>query len=314
MQTSLKAWRSKRAAAAVATFSLGVMALVACAASVSTVGQGAVPWVDSPGTSSMQSASLSSATRGCAARDFRVVVGPTGAYQGRSTQELTIQNIAPDACHISAPPALAIGLDNGRQVPVNPDQSTSMIGASNGRDDLPSGTSVQILIGTPGACAGAGNPIVSKIVKLTLSATDVLTVSGVWINIECGHPVLLGFNRLQAPMAVVPASSLRAKLTIPNSATPGQALVYFVTLTNASNQTVVLVPCPSYTQSVGIANPVRETLLLNCAAASPIGAGASLTFEMRFLMPGGLSKGITKLGWQLEVPSGAFAGTALTVQ
>ena len=292
---------------------LGIILVSACGSPGRAVAQGAVPWIDSPGIPLVKLASGSTTSRACVARDIHVLVGAVGAYQGHQTQELTIQNIAPDACRLPAPPSVAVGLDNGQQLAVMPDASTSVLGASNGADALAVGGSIHLLIGTPGTCAGAGNPNISKVVRLSLSAAEVVTVSGTWINVECGDPVMLAFNLAQPAAPPVPTSSLRAKLTIPTSASPGAVLIYFVTLSNASSQVIVLDPCPSYTQTMGIGTPIRQTLLLNCASAGSMPVGGSSTFEMRFIVPASFPTGATKLSWQLEVPRGTFAGTAVTV-
>jgi len=297
-----------------ATAWLGLILVSACASEAPPLTQAAVPWIDRPGVPLTQLASSVVANRPCMARDIHVDVGPVGAYQGHQTQELRIRSVAPDACLIAAPPAIAVGFASGRQLAVTRDASMSVLGASNGIDGLAAGGSIRVLIGTPGACAGAGSsPNVANIVKLDLSATEVVTVSGTWINVECGSPVVLAFNLEQAAMPTVPASSLHAKLTVPAPTSPDGILTYFVTLSNPLGQAVMLVPCPSYTQSLGVGVPVRQTLALNCAAAGSIPAGNSVMFEMQLAVPANFPQGMTKLGWQLEVPGGASAGTTVAV-
>jgi len=80
------------------------------------------------------------------------------------------------------------------------DTRMSVIGATNGIDGLAAGGSVHVLIGTPATCPSAGtNSKIATVVKLTLSSGEVVAVSGTWINVECGNPVLLAFDLEQPP-------------------------------------------------------------------------------------------------------------------
>lgn len=280
----------------------------------SALATAAVPWTDRPGVSLLELASSASANRACLAHDIHVEIGLVGAYQGHQTQELFVGNVAPDACWVTAPPAMAIAFSDGRQVAVGRGKSMSVIGASRGVDGLAPRAKVHVLIGTPGTCAGAGTlPKVATVVRLKLSQTEVVAVSGTWINAECGDPELLAFDLQQAAVPNVPASSLRASLIIPHSTSPGGTLIYLVTLSNPTATAIALDPCPSYTESIGLRAPVRQTFQLNCSAVGSIPAGTSVTFEMRLAVPINFPKGTTKLSWQLEVPNGTLVGTPVTI-
>jgi hypothetical protein len=294
---------------------LAILLVAACGSYSSTPAQGAVPWTDRPGTPEMRLASGAVASRPCVARDVHVDLGRVGAYQGHQTQELFMRNLAPDACFVSVPPAIAAVFGSGQPVPVARGAAMSATGAANGVDGLSAGSKIHILIGTPGTCAGAGtSPKVATIVRISLSGTEVVTVPGTWLNMECGSPVLLAFDLEEKAAPPVPASSLTAKLSVPGPASAGGTLTYFVTLSNSTRTTVVLGPCPSYTESIGVGAPLQQTFLLNCDAVGSIPAGAATTYEMRLAVPASFSKGQTKLSWQLDVSGGAFAGTIITIR
>ena len=307
---AVKGWATSPVVLAV--WLLILVVISSCGTSAVPQNARAVPWINTPGADT-QLAGSSSAQRPCGTPDIHFEIGPAGAYQGHATQELTVRNVATDACFVPAPPALEVVLDNGQHRSVASDSSLRVIGASNGQAGLASGQAAQLLIGTPATCATAGNPTLAKVVTLTLLTGQVMSVAGVSVDIECGSPTLLIFNVVPISVTTVPESALRATLTIPAAATPGQTFVYFVSLDNPSPQTIPLVPCPSYTQTFGITNVVRQTLLLNCVASGPIASGASTSFEMELQVPPGLAKGVTKLSWQLDVPAGAFVGSAVTV-
>lgn len=294
---------------------LGVLILVsaACGAPTSQIAErGAVPWIDTPGVAA-QLAAVVAAKRSCRAQDLQVTVGPSGAYLGRATQELTIHNAAPDACFIPTPPTLAAVRGNGQRVPVASDPMLDLGGLPGTETGLASEKDAHVLIGVPATCPNVGSPDISTTMTLTLLTQEVFTVSGTRLDLECGNPTLLIFDLRGSPAATGPQSLLRASLLLPSSAAPGQVFVYFVALSNPSTQTFPLTPCPSYTQVFGVGNPVRQTLLLNCAGAVGVAPHSSTTFEIRMAIPVNAERGVTKLGWQLDIPGGAFAGSAVTV-
>lgn len=58
------------------------------------------------------------AHRACRRVDVALIVGPSGAYQGDVTQELSLVNRASDACSLAGVPAMVLYLDAGGQIPV----------------------------------------------------------------------------------------------------------------------------------------------------------------------------------------------------
>jgi hypothetical protein len=293
---------------------LALTLIAACGSTAPNPPQAAVPWTDRPGTTEVTFASNAVASRPCHGRDLHVSVGNTGAYHGHQAQELTLRNVAADACLVSATMPIAVVLGTGQHSQAGRDSKTSMIGASNGMDGLAAGGSVHIIIGTPGTCPGAGtNPKIASVVQLTLTGGEVIAVTGTWINVECGPPVVLAFDLQQTAPAAVPASAIVAKLAAPSSAVAGQTLVYFVTVSNPTLRAISLSPCPSYTESIGAGAPFKQTFLLNCTAVGGIPGGGQVTFEMRLQLPTNTPKGRAKLSWHLEVPNGAYAGASVTV-
>jgi hypothetical protein len=94
----------------------------------------------------------------------------------------------------------------------------------------------------------------------------------------------------------------------------GTTASYTVTLANRSRAPLRLLPCPSYTEYLGVfSGPGRPLYLLryyylNCAATGPIPARGSVTFAMRMPVPAGA--GQAKLDWQLR---GTNVATAVVV-
>ncbi len=108
---------------------------------------------------------------------------------------------------------------------------------------------------------------------------------------------------------------LKGSISAPVSVARGTVLTYQVTLRNPGQAPVAFSPCPSYTEFLGIGGSpshVVQSFLLNCAAGASIGAGSSLTYQMKLSVPSIFPTGPTKLAWKLD-PDGPGVGTAIRV-
>jgi hypothetical protein len=84
-------------------------------------------------------------------------------------------------------------------------------------------------------------------------------------------------------------------LDVPATVARGTTLAYVVDLTNPTQETVVLDPCPVYQESV--AN-VHLSYLLNCEGVT-IPAGGSARFEMRLAVASDASGGPSLVDWAI---------------
>jgi hypothetical protein len=212
---------------------------------------------------------------------------------------------AADACFLAGAPQVVL-TNAGARSRVSPGQFAAR------RLDLAPGSSAGLVVGTPTACAGSGQPVVTTSVLLTLPAGDAVTVGGTQIDTECGVATVVEFaaaDVLPAP-SPGPIGSLSATLTAPQTVARGAVLTYQVTLVNQSPAPVALSPCPSYTEALGAA---QQTLVLNCQTGATIAANASVTYDMKLTVPASAPPGDTKLSWTLQVPDGPVAGAVVTV-
>jgi hypothetical protein len=278
------------------------------AATPAAAAAGIVPWVDVPGTPQSPAGSTTAA-RQCTASDLDIVAGRAGAFRGQATQELDVRDRSADACFLA-------GVPQG-QVPNAGARSRVSSGAfAAQRVDLVPGASAIVLIGTPTACAGSGQPVVGSSVQLTLPNGDAVTVGGTRIDTECGAPAVVAFEPVSPPDAAPgPLGMLSVSIAAPPTVARGTVLTYRVTLTNPSATSTTLSPCPSYSQVLGMGGgtPVQQALLLNCPAAASIATNAAVTYEMRLAVPASTPTGPTKLSWRLEVPGGPVAGAEVSV-
>jgi hypothetical protein len=135
------------------------------------------------------------------------------------------------------------------------------------------------------------------------------------------------------PITSPPPARLAARIDTPPATVAGDTLRYIVTLTNLTSATFALDPCPSYIESLGghalptpappsnwptfkpwvpivpYAGNAKESHRLNCDEATSIGAGASVTFEMRLAVPAD-AVGADTLRWQVIAGLGELTASA----
>lgn len=289
---------------------VAVMAsLLACgdATPGGATGTAVIPWLDSQGTPSSL-VSAAHAARECGAADLALTVGNAGALHGQAAQELELRNRATDACFLSGVPRAQLS-----DVPTQSQVSSGQYAQQ--RVDLAPGQSAVVLVGAPAGCAASANPRLSSSIRLTLPNGDVVDAHGTRVNTECGPASVAGFSATSPPVTRTAVSTLKPSIVAPQSVARGSTLTYQVRISNRSSTAIALSPCPSYTHGLGItaANATQRTVLLNCDAASAVGAATTLTYEMKVQVPASMPVGQTKLFWKLEVPDGALAGATISI-
>lgn len=118
----------------------------------------------------------------------------------------------------------------------------------------------------------------------------------------------------QTPTPALTAAPVSVAVNGLNTATPGEHFRYEVTLTNSSNASYALTPCPAYDEGLKTPNGFSVTYELNCDAAIAIPAGGSESFEMYLDIPASIPAGTFELTWGIEgVPWVVAASAPLTV-
>jgi hypothetical protein len=112
--------------------------------------------------------------------------------------------------------------------------------------------------------------------------------------------------------------SLQARTLAPDRVRAGRVFAYVVTLTNTGSKTVSLLPCPGYTESLGLYLSGRwqveqSSYELNCSSVRRLLAGQSRRFAMRIRVPADAQPGSVKLVWSLDSGNGPANGRGVTV-
>jgi hypothetical protein len=260
-----------------------------------------VPWLaEAAPAPPSASAEVPAATRPCAAADFRGTAGPAGAWHGFATQELRLERLGAGRCRLDAAPAIELESAAGLRQAVELGRAENA--AVRESLDLGPGDALQVLVGTPGACDATIGPErrVSTRLRVALPGGGATLLDGVHVDTICGAARLLRLQPVDTEPAPAPLAALQAAAS--RVEVGAQELRYLVTLTNAGSRPVELSPCPAYTQTLSTEAVRSETRWrLACAAAGGrIGAGQSVSFEMRAPLPATLSGPGVKLAWSLQ--------------
>jgi hypothetical protein len=171
---------------------------------------------------------------------------------------------------------------------------------------------------TSSGCEGGRKPAVRyRRLIFTLPRGGTVRAGAVSISEVCGLSISqFGLpERYAQPRARSgTAGTLLARIRLPSRVRAGSALRYSITLSNPTRRTVVLRPCPGYTQGLyTTAAIVHRSYRLNCDTVHDIRAHQRVRYALRLLVPGRAGPGIAKIGWNVNTPTGPFAGSAVRI-
>jgi hypothetical protein len=106
-----------------------------------------------------------------------------------------------------------------------------------------------------------------------------------------------GVQPPDAPYTKSPIDAATATLELPTSVHAGDTLRYVVDLTNPTSSDMVLDPCPSYHQWIGVAG--KAAVELNCEAVPVLGSHATRRFAMELAVPADVPSGRATLYWSV---------------
>ena len=153
---------------------------------------------------------------------------------------------------------------------------------------------------------GGGRLLVDFPVKASYSAAcDGGTVAPYVLR---GHFWPTGIEWPPGPIYI----KTQVSISVPAAVKHGSMLVYFVSITNASQMDYSLAQCPDYVEILGTKQAVGR-YQLNCPPVRHVAPGASVTFEMRLKVPDTMPAGATRLDWALLDSRVGPAGANATV-
>lgn len=250
----------------------------------------------------------------CRAAQLRVSQGRTGVGLGNQLEELVFTNIGATPCLLRGYPTIRAG--NGRVL--HPQHGGTYFGLLTPADLQPRGH-VFLDVATSRGCDGGRKPA-ARYTDLFFTLPRGGTVRGgrrTSITEYCGLSMSefgLALRYAQPRAALGTVGTLHVRMQLPLSVRAGTVIRYTVTLSNPGPKAIALRPCPGYTEGLfasGLA--LRRSFALNCQAVQTIAAGGHVRYAMRLSVPRRARAATAKIGWNLNTPTGPFAGRIVQI-
>lgn len=253
----------------------------------------------------------------CRAGQLRVSQGRSGAGLGNQLQELVFTNVAARPCLLRGYPTISAETPAGRRRTLRPQRGGTYFGQLVAAD-LPPGGHVFLDLATSSGCEGGRKPAIRyHHLLFTLSHGGSVQAEQVSISEDCGLSMSdFGLPRRYRQPRAAPGTpgTLQARLRLPTSVRVGTTLRYTITLSNPTKTTVVLHPCPGYSEGLYASGlVVRRSFALNCQSVHAIPARGHVRYAMRLTVPRRAAPAIAKIGWNLNTPTGPFAGQVVQI-
>ncbi len=253
----------------------------------------------------------------CRAEQLRVSQGRGGVGLGNQLQQLVFINVGARPCLLRGSPTISAGTATGSRRALRPQHGGTYFGQLVPAD-LPPGGHVFLDLATSTGCEGGRKPAV-RYRKLLFALPQGGSVQAEQVSIteDCGLSMSdFGLPRRYSHPQPAPGTAgvLQVRLELPASVRAGTTLRYTVTLSNPTKTTVALHPCPGYSEGVYASGlVVRRSFALNCDSVHDIPAHGHVRYAMRLALPRRLVPGIAKFGWNLNTPTGPFAGRIVRI-
>jgi hypothetical protein len=252
----------------------------------------------------------------CRAGQLRVRQGRSGVGLGNELEELVFTNVGTRPCLLRGYPKVAGETPAGRREELHAQRGGTYFGRLV-PSKLPPGGHVFLDFATSRGCDLGRKPAVHYR-HLVFTLRQGGSVRGrVTITKVCGLSTTgFGLPERYAEFRAAPetAGTLNARLRLPRGVRAGTTLRYSVILSNPTSTAVVFHRCPGYTEGLYAPGVVsRGSFALNCDSVSSIPAHRHVRYAMKLKVSRRTPAGLAKLGWNVNTPTGPFAGGVVRV-
>jgi Domain of unknown function (DUF4232) len=279
-----------------------------------------VPWVDRPlplyVIPEAKPIRYPASAPRCRAAQLRVSQGRGGVGLGNELEELVFTNAGARPCLLRGYPKVTGETAAGMRAELHAQRGGTYFGRLL-PSNVPPGGHVFLDFATSTGC-DLGRKRAIRYRHLVFTLPQGGSVRGrVTISEVCGLGMSeFGLQERYAEPRAAPgtAGTLQARVRLPESVRAGSALRYVVILSNPTRTPLVLHHCPGYTEGLyasGLAS--RHSFALNCDSVSSIPAHGHARYAMKLKVPPRAPAGPAKLSWNVNTPTGPFAGGVVQV-
>jgi hypothetical protein len=284
-------------------------------------GSGVVPWLNRPlpfyVVPEPKSNAYPTTASPCRAGQLRVSQGRGGVGLGNQLEELVFTNVSSRPCLLRGYPTIGAETQAGSRRVLRPLRGGTYFGRLVPADLAPGGH-VFLDLATGHGCGGGRKAAVRyDHLLFDLPRGGRVRAEQISISEDCGLSMSeFGLPESYSLAGAAPgtAGKLKAGLGLPTSVRAGTVLRFTVTLRNPTGRTVVLDPCPGYSESAYASGlVVRRSFELNCESVRAIPAHGHVRYAMRLSVPRRAVPDTAKIGWNLNTPTGPFAGGVVRI-
>jgi hypothetical protein len=269
---------------------------------------GVVPWLYDPASSALMESLLPKplptppphlGAPPCTTRQLALThYEPLGIMQDDAIS-ISFRNVSASACLLRGTPRVVAGSPDALNVNAKPERLPLIDEVT----DTAPGATVDVQVDVPDLCStdpGGSTAGLATYDTLRVSLGGVnRAIKGLHLALPCGLWTTPFFSpKPQPTYPADPLARLTLQLRSPATVRAGTTLHYVVVLSNPTDHTIALSPCPVYLEfspSVGVKLPYR----LNCDQVQSIAAHAHVRYQMEMAIPRHASPGMTQLFWDL---------------
>jgi Protein of unknown function (DUF4232) len=282
--------------------SSGAPTLTSAAASKAVDETGAVPWVDRLGSifvgSPLPVAPLPTSGPACQASDLKVSFTGSSGAAGELFFGYDFTNVSSAACILRGYPRVVATWQG--KAPLVATDGPTFFGFPMEPETMAPGASTKFVVGTGRDCplaggSGSAPPLADPIVTVSIPGSGTVVLPGD-VGPLCGlFADQFGVQPVDPEYTKSPIDGATVTLELPSAVKAGGTLRYVVDLTNPTSSDMVLDPCPSYWQWIGVAS--KATVELNCDAVPVLAAHTTRRFAMELAVPTDVPTGPATVYW-----------------
>jgi len=280
-----------------------------------------VPWIDSKFTKAGLTATSSSSTPPCSAADVAASDVGEFATVGHRAARFAFTNTSSAPCILIGAPIVTASIPDAAAA-MTATTASSVISDPGPPLAIGPGGVADVNVENDQGCGASSTESFASSVTFTLpnggGSLSIEIPSSVQVEIDssCGIQTT-NFGVIptaSSPSTPSPLEAVKVAISAPASVASNSTVTYDVLLTNPTNSSISLNPCPSYLEWLGVgSNRVSGAYELNCSNVSSVGAGSTITYQMLITLPAGFPAGSGTLHWSLGGTS-VFAQTDISVQ
>lgn len=282
--------------------------------------QNLVPWINQPppaltSPAPTPTAPPSANAPACDASQVTMSAAGRNGAGGHTAYYLSFTNISHKTCLLAGYPRV-VATQQGKP-PVTARQG-SFFSSPQAAANIAPGATAELTLETDRDCPATLNPpapapdVYSTVTVYLTGGNKVLTEAP--LNLTCGlYETQFGVPQPSPTYPTSPLVDLAVSMQLPRAARAGHELDYVIDLTNPTDTTIDLAPCPGYIEH-SIELEAKEEYALNCNTQAAVYPHQTIRYAMVIHVAATALPGLAHISWSFILPGAAAAKGTLEIQ